>query len=228
MKFLIIGLGNFGAALSINLTAMGHEVIGADTNMLKVESVKDKITHAVCMDCTDILNVQTLPLRDMDMVIVAIGEDFAASVMVTAILKQMKVKKILGRAFNDLHRTVMEALGVDELLLPEQDSAEKVAKRLTIPELENSYEICDQSAMMELRIPQNFYYQRLSTTGLLDSEHLKVVAYVQVSTEKSLLGHSRKVKKLSLLVNPEQELQPGDNLVLIGHVRELKKILAQK
>lgn len=227
MKFFVIGLGNFGATLSIRLTAMGHEVIGADIDMNKIDTLKNRITHTVCMDCTDIHNLNTIPLRDMDIVVVAIGEDFAASVLITALLKQMKVKKLIGRAFNDVHRTVIEALGVDELLLPEQDSAEKVAKRLTIPQLENSYEICEESAMMELRIPQRFFYKKLSETGLTRSSALKVVAYVHVENEKSILGYTRKVKKLELEVNQERELQPGDNLILIGNVKELKKILAK-
>ncbi|HEV7348718.1 TrkA family potassium uptake protein [Telluribacter sp.] len=227
MKFFIVGLGNFGATLSVKLTSMGHEVIGADINMSKVEAFKNRITHTVAMDCTDVHNLNSLPLTEMDIVVVAIGEDFAASVLVTALLKQMKVKKLIGRAFNDTHRTVIEALGVDELLLPEQDSAEKVAKRLTIPQVENSYEICDESAMLELRIPQRFYYQRLSETGFSSSKSLKVVAYVHVENEKSLLGHSRKVKKLELDVHPDKELQPGDHLILIGNVKELKKILSR-
>lgn len=227
MKFFVVGLGNFGATLSVRLTAMGHEVIGADIDMNKIDTLKNRITHTVCMDCTDIHNLNTIPLRDMDVVVVAIGEDFAASVLITAILKQMKVKKLIGRAFNDVHRTVIEALGVDELLLPEQDSAEKVAKRLTIPELENSYEICEESAMMELRIPQRFFYKMLSETGLTRSSALKVVAYVHVENEKSILGYTRKVKKLELEVANDLELQPGDHLILIGNVKELKKILAK-
>jgi trk system potassium uptake protein len=227
MKFFIVGLGNFGATLSVKLTSMGHEVIGADISLSKVESLKDRVTHTVAMDCTDVHNLNSLPLKEMDIVVVAIGEDFAASVLVTAHLKQMKVKKLIGRAFNDTHRTVIEALGVDELLLPEQDSAEMVAKRLTIPQLENSYEICDQSAMMELRIPQRLYYQRLSETGFSKADNLKVVAYVHVETETNLLGHSRKVKKLELDVNPDIELLPGDHLILIGNVKELKKILSR-
>ncbi|WP_247231892.1 TrkA family potassium uptake protein [Telluribacter sp. SYSU D00476] len=227
MKFLVVGLGNFGAALSMKLTSMGHEVIGVDINMSKVEGLKDRITHTVAMDLTDLQNLNSLPLKEMDVVVVAIGEDFAASVLVTALLKQMKVKKLIGRAINDTHRTVIEALGVDELLLPEQDSAEKVAKRLTIPQVENSYEICDESAMLELRIPQRFYYQRLSETGFTRSSNLKVVAYVHVENEKSLLGHARKVKKLELDVHPDIELKPGDHLILIGNVKELKRILAR-
>ncbi|MFN4146361.1 MAG: potassium channel family protein [Runella sp.] len=225
MKFFVIGLGNFGSTLCTNLTRMGHEVIGADINSAKVEAIKDHITHAVCMDCTDIHNLQNIPLKDMDVVVMAIGEDFAASVLVTAYLKQLQVKKLIGRAFNDVHRTVIEALGVDEILFPEQEAAERTAKRLTLPMLDNSVEICERSAMMELTIPQKFYYQKLEDTGLTDAKALKVVAYVKIKSQKSLLGHTRQVKELELDVSPHHQLQPGDKLILIGDAKELKKIL---
>ncbi|MDF7816870.1 TrkA family potassium uptake protein [Runella sp. MFBS21] len=225
MKFFVVGLGNFGATLSINLTSLGHEVIGADISLNKVESLKNRITHTVCMDCTDANNLHSLPLKEMDVVIVAIGEDFAASVLITALLKQQNVKKLIGRAFNEVHRTVIEALGVDELLFPEQEAAERVAKRLTLPFVENSYEICEQSAMMELSIPPKFYYQRLDETGLTDIKGLKVVGYLNIQSEKSIWGYTRNVKKLDVEVAPSRELKPGDRLLIIGNVKEIKKII---
>ena len=225
MKFFIAGLGNFGSTLSIRLTDMGHEVIGADISLTKVESLKNRITHTVCMDCTDATNLHTVPLKEMDVVVVAIGEDFAASVLITALLKQQNVKKLISRAFNDVHRTVIEALGVDEILFPEEDAAERVANKLTLPLVDNSVQICDNSSMMELSIPQKFYYQKLAETELAQAKELKVVAYVQVKNEKSLWGNTRKIKKLNLDIDAETELRPGDRLIIIGNVKELKKIL---
>lgn len=63
MKFIIIGLGNFGAWLAQSLTSAGHDVIGIDTNMIRVEALKDKITHVVKIDSTDITALKTLPLK---------------------------------------------------------------------------------------------------------------------------------------------------------------------
>jgi trk system potassium uptake protein TrkA len=93
MKYIIIGLGNFGTTLCTSLTAMGHEVIGVDKDMQKVNQVKDRVTHGICLDSSDMHAITTLPLKDADIVIVCIGEDIGASILTTAILKQHKVKK---------------------------------------------------------------------------------------------------------------------------------------
>src|SRR5690606_20921912 len=122
MKFVIFGLGSFGSALAKNLVGLGHEVIGADNNMSRVDRLKDKITQTICLDVTDRDAVVSLPLRDADAVIVAIGEDEASSLLTTALLKQLKVKRIIGRVVSDLQRTVLEAMEIDEYILPEEES----------------------------------------------------------------------------------------------------------
>lgn len=80
MKYIIIGLGNYGGGLAEELMAIGHEVIGVDQNEGRVDNLKDKITTAFVLDATDELALETLPLREIDVVIVAIGENFGASV----------------------------------------------------------------------------------------------------------------------------------------------------
>jgi len=131
MKYIVIGLGNFGASLACRLTSMDNEVIGVDNNMQKVEELKNKITHTISMDATELSALSTLPLKDSDAVIVAIGESFGASVTIAALLQEMKPKRIIGRAFTQLHATVLKALGVSEVVNPEQDFAQHFAKRLT-------------------------------------------------------------------------------------------------
>src|SRR5690606_26257520 len=125
MKYIVFGLGNFGKALSIRLTELGHEVIGIDNSMAKVEKLKEKITHTICMDSTDKDAVSALPLKDCDGVIVAIGEDEAASLLTTALLKQLNVKRIIGRIVSELQQTVLEAMNIDEYISPETESDRK-------------------------------------------------------------------------------------------------------
>lgn len=80
MRYLIIGLGIYGSNLALDLTKMGHEVIGADNRESIVESIKDNISTAYIIDSTDAASLQMLPLKNVDIVIVAIGENFGASV----------------------------------------------------------------------------------------------------------------------------------------------------
>src|SRR5690606_37781412 len=114
MKYIVLGLGHFGRSLAVHLTEQGHEVIAADKNLVIVEQLKDKITHTVAMDTTDREAVMSLPLKDANAVIVAIGEDEGASLLTTALLKQLQVKRIIGRVVSDLQKTVLEAMQIDE------------------------------------------------------------------------------------------------------------------
>ena len=76
MKYIIIGLGNYGSVLAEELSALGHEVIGVDTNERRVDVLKDKIATSFIIDATDEQSLSVLPLKDVDVVIVAIGENF--------------------------------------------------------------------------------------------------------------------------------------------------------
>ena len=102
MKYIIIGLGNYGGVLADELSVLGHEVIGVDTNEHRVDVLKDKIATSFIIDATDEQSLSVLPLKDVDVVIVAIGENFGASVRVVALLKKKGVKHIYARAVDDV------------------------------------------------------------------------------------------------------------------------------
>lgn len=104
MKYLIIGLGHYGATLAMELTAMGHEVVGADGNGLHVDSVKDRMAASFVLDATDEMALSVLPLKSVDAVIVAIGDNFGASVRIVSLLKKLKVKRIYARAVDEVHK----------------------------------------------------------------------------------------------------------------------------
>ena len=139
MKYIVVGLGNFGGYLAARLTNMGHEVIGVDSRESKVDQVKDSVTHVITMDATDEQAVKRLPTKEVDVVIIAIGEDFGASIMVTALFKQLNVKRLISRAINKVHETVIKAIGVDEIIHPEEESAERMAKRLQMKGVLDSF-----------------------------------------------------------------------------------------
>ena len=149
MKFIIIGLGNFGSSLAQKLTNSGHEVIGVDSKMSKVESLKEKITHAICLDSTDVNAVKHLPLEDSDIVMVCIGEDEGASILTTALMKQLNVKRLISRAVSPLHQTILEAMQVDEIVHPEEETAERWAKKLNIRGVVDSFELTGEYNIIE-------------------------------------------------------------------------------
>lgn len=104
--------------LAEELSALGHEVIGADVSVGRVDSLKEKIATAFVIDATDEQALSVLPLNSVDVVIVAIGENFGASIRVVALLKQKKVQHIYARAIDAVHRSVLGLLSWNAFLLP--------------------------------------------------------------------------------------------------------------
>lgn len=176
MNFIVIGLGNFGASLAKRLTALGHDVIGVDKDMDKVEFFKDKIKNTVSMDITDYHALKTLPLKDCDMVVVCIGDDFGASVKTTALLKNLGVKKIYGRESALIHKTVLNAIGVENTINPEYDTAVVFAEKLTMKGVWSIYNISDDLKIAEISIPGEYVGKTLSQIDFTEVENITVLA----------------------------------------------------
>lgn len=227
MKYIIIGMGNFGASLSQKLTEMGHEVIGVDNSMSKVEAIKDRITHAVCMDCTDFHAVSSLPLDETDIVIVGIGEDAGANIMVTALMKQLKVKRLVSRAVSPLQETVIQAIGVDEIIHPEEETAERWAKKLNMSGVVDSFEINDDYSIIEVKVPQRYANKTIQQVGFRPKYNIVVLTTIKTVEEKNLLGLPRKVNKVQGVASPDTRLNPDDILVIYGKNTDIQNLLTE-
>lgn len=225
MKYVIIGMGNFGAYLSVRLTAMGHEVIGVDTNMDKIDLVKEKITHAIALDATDLQAVKTLPLKDADVVIVGIGEDFGASIMATAIFKQLNVKRLISRAISPLHETVLLAIGVDEIVHPEEETAERLAKKLEMKGVIDSFNLSEDYNIIEAEVPERYIGRTIAETDFRGNFNINVLTIIQLEAKTNLFGMSQKKKKVLGVVSPQTKLEKGDILVLFGDIKDIQEML---
>ena len=130
MKYLVIGLGNFGSTLATTLTDMGHSVIGVDSNEHCIEEIKDRIDLAYIMDATERVSLRSLPLDEIDCVIVAIGQSMDSSLRAVASLKELKVKNIIARALDTTHSSILRAMDVQKILIPESYAARIFAEKI--------------------------------------------------------------------------------------------------
>ncbi len=228
MKYIIVGLGNFGASLAEKLTKQGNEVIGVDISISKVEAYKEKISHTICMDSTDQLTMSGLPLKDTDIAIVAIGEDKGANIMTTAILKNLKVKRLISRAINSLHETVLEAIGVDEIVHPEEETAERLAKRLCFTGVLDSFEITGDYSIVEIAVPNQYSGKTLEEIGLRRKHNIVVLTTMKIIEEKNILGMKKKVKKVQEVASPQTVLNQNDTMIIYGDNKDIKRLLDKK
>lgn len=228
MKYIIVGLGNFGASLAEKLTGQGNEVIGIDTRMEKVDLYKERISHTICMDATDEFTVSGLPLKDTDIVVIAIGEDQGANIMTTALFKNFQVKRLISRAINPLHEKVLQAIGVDEIVHPEEETAERWAKKLCLNNVVDSFELSDDFSILEVNVPVEYIGQTLQEVGFRRNFNLVVLTTIEKEEVKTILGKSRTESSVKGVATPDLVLKEGDILVLYGSNKDLQSFLKQK
>lgn len=225
MKYIIVGLGNFGAALAEKLTAAGNEVIGIDTRMAKVDLYKERISHTICMDSTDEFTVSGLPLKDTDVVVVAIGEDQGANIMSTALFKNLNVNRLISRAINPLHEKVLHAIGVDEIVHPEEETAERWAKKLCLNNVIDSFELSDYFSIIEANVPAPYVGRSLLDIEFRKNFNLLVLTTIKKQEVNRLLGKNQIEKVVQGVASPETVLAKDDILVIYGANKDLQKFL---
>lgn len=225
MKYVILGLGNFGSSLAQKLTRMGHEVIGVDHEMEKVNALKEQITNTICLDTTDQQAITNLPLHDADIVMVCIGEDQGANIMATALMKQSGVKRLIARAISPLHETILQAMQVDEIIHPEEETAERWANKLNIRGVVDSYELTDEYSIVKAKVPEAFVGKTLEELSLRRDYDVLVLTTIREAEEKSRLGITRKVSQVQGVASSQTRLEEGDIIVLYGEMSDIQKLL---
>lgn len=134
MKICVIGLGRFGSQVATALTENGMEVLAIDSNESIVDAIKDTVTQAVCMRVRDEASLKNIGIEEMDAVVVAMGDDFAESVLITALLKKrLKTPHVVARAIDEIHKEILQLTGADEVILPEQEIGLRLASSLSLP-----------------------------------------------------------------------------------------------
>jgi trk system potassium uptake protein TrkA len=221
MKYIIVGLGNFGASLAQKLTLKGNEVIAIDKSMAKVDMLKEKISHTICMDSTDEYTVSGLPLSDTDVVIIAIGEDQGANVMTTALFKNLQVKRLISRAINPLHEKVLVAIGVDEIVHPEEETAERWAKKLCLKNVVDSFELSDDFSILEITVPSQYIGKTIREIQLRRRHNILALTTIKKTEIKSTLGKTRNEDRVQGVASPDTVLEKNDLLVIYGSNKDL-------
>jgi trk/ktr system potassium uptake protein len=130
-QFLVIGLGRFGGALAETLVALGHEVLGVDVSEKLVQSYADELTHVVQCDTTDPEAMAQIGAADFGTAVVAIGTEMEASILTTALLSDLGVRRIVAKAITAPHGKILERVGAHRVIFPERDMGIRVGHTMT-------------------------------------------------------------------------------------------------
>jgi trk system potassium uptake protein TrkA len=225
MKYIVIGLGLFGSKCASVLTNLGHEVIGIDNRDEILEDYKESFTTVIKMDCTNMNAVKTLPLNDVDAVIVAIGEDVGASILTSSILKNLNVKRIIGRAINQTHQRILTQIGIEEIVLPLEDTASQLAALLQMKGVLGLNMLNEEYAVAEVRVPGGYIGHLPETADIEERLKLKVIAIKRPPEVGFLSSVFRRDFQVDLFYDDKIPFSHNDILVVAGKVSSIKSFI---
>lgn len=221
MKIIVFGLGNFGMSLAVSLTETGNEVIGVDVQMEKVNLVKDKIAHAIAMDSTNELAYAALPLQDADLVVVAIGENEGAAIITTAILKKLTNTNIISRALSPIHDTVLLAMGVTNIVHPEQDTANRLTKQINFKTTLENYQLDNKHTISEVHARKEFIGKTIGELEEINTYNLQLVTILRKKHKTNLIGKKSITKESLGIIEASTVVQTDDILVVFGENKNI-------
>jgi trk system potassium uptake protein TrkA len=220
----VIGLGRFGSSIAVHLEEMGVEVLAVDERMDLVEALRDRVSEAVRFDASDRDALRERGLEGVDAVVVAIGEHFEATVLVTALAKELKVPRILARSHDALQKRILELVGATQVLNPEEEMGQRVARSLARGDVADVLDLPDDHGVEDRIVEKGVAGSTLGE--YLSPAEGRVVAVNlrrRRAPEEGEEGHEAWVELLGLPPT-ETVLEEGDALLLLGERRSLEKI----
>lgn len=212
-RVVVIGLGIFGFNIAKDLYENGLEVIAIDKDKEVIQKIKDFSTQAILADGTDKEVMESIGLQEDDVVIVSFGEDLAAATLLTLHLKEMKVKRIIVKAPDEDHKHVLERVGATEVIIPEKEMADKVARSLVSPNVLDYIPLSDDYTICELVPPSSFMGKAIGELHLRSKHHIEVIAIREVLPER-----------IRMVPRADFVIKDSDILVVIGKEEDIQKI----
>jgi trk system potassium uptake protein TrkA len=201
-QYIVVGLGRFGRAIAETLCQDGAEVLGVDRRMDVVERLRDELTQTIQMDAMDRDALETLGVRDFDIVFVTMGSDIRASGTIVLLLKELGARRIIAKAHDEFHGRMLEKLGADQVLLPERDMGRRVAHSLVSGNVIEFMELSTQYSMAEIRPKPEWVGKTLKELAMRSSMDINVVAI-------------RNGDEVNAMPQPETRISEGDVMLVV-------------
>ena len=155
-SILVIGLGRFGRHMAKKFSEQNNDVMAIDINEERINNVLSVVTNALIGDATNEQFMETIGVRDFDLCVVAIGDNFQSSLETTALLKDLGAKFVLARASRDVHAKFLLRNGADDVIYPEKETAERLAVKYGSDNIFNYIELNDEYSIYEIAVPSSW------------------------------------------------------------------------
>ena len=209
-QFLVAGLGLFGTSVAVTLQGLGYDVYALDSDESIVQDLSMQLPYVVCGDASDKKTLQSLPLEDVDVAVVAIG-NVERNMMATMLLKELGIKQVVSKAINSLHGAMLSKIGADKVIFAERDMGERLAHNLISAGVMDYIELSSEISVMSLPIPTEFIGKNLIEADLRRRYDVNVVAIKRDGRT---------------IVNPKAQevFQPEDEIIVLGTHEGVKRM----
>lgn len=211
-NYAVVGLGRFGGSVCRTLVEAGQEVLAIDNNEERVNEYMNIATHAVVANAQDEMTLRSLGIRNFDCVIVAIGEDIQASILVTLMVKEMGVANVWAKAQNEYHARVLEKIGADHVVHPERDMGERIAHKLVSRNILDYLELSDEYTLVEIQVSNKKFYDK----SLLDLNFRQRFGLTVVAI--------RRGEQVIISPSADEIVKEDDHLLVIGETTDVEEL----
>jgi trk system potassium uptake protein TrkA len=213
MQVAVLGLGDFGLAVATRLVQNRVSVVVVDQDRERVELHREKFDRALIANFTNPTALREIGVQDMDAVVLTASEPMETSILAVLRLKELKVKQIMAKAENGDHARVLQALGVIDIILPEYDSALRIANALSWPNVAGLMQILPGYSVMEFEPPDFLLGKRVRETRLREDYGIAIVALCE-----------RDPFNVEVNPSPDRVLTKGISLLLLGSDKALERL----
>lgn len=216
-SFAIIGLSSFGHYLAKYLSEKGHKVMAIDISEEKIEKVKSFVDRAVIGNATDKETLAGLGLDELDVVVVSLGDQIDASILVTLYLRELKVKQVIAKALTEDHGKVLDIIGATRVVFPERDEAYRLARTIESDYLLDTISLSDDISIIEIAAPMSLVGKTIGELDLRNKFGVLVLIIKEIIPDNVVL-----------IPTADHVIKDSDILVLLGKDEDLEKIKKMK
>ncbi len=211
-SYAVFGLGRYGTAVAKELVNSGAEVLAIDNDQTIVNDAADFLPLCRCADVTDPAVIKQLGISNIDTVIIAMASSLEASVMATALCKEVGVKKVIAKCSNEMHKKILQKVGADKVVFPELESGIRLAKNLLSSGFIDVVELTKDVSMVEIDVKKEWLDKTLIELNLRKKYGLNVIA---IKNDQEVIVN----------INPEMQLTASMKLIVIANTDKLNKLI---
>lgn len=208
---LLIGLGRFGRHIAMKLNELDHQVMAIDKDEERVNAILPFVTNAQIGDSTSEEFLSSLGVRNFDVCIVAIGDNFQSSLETASLLKELGAKKVVSRAAQDVQAKFLLRNGADEVVYPEKQVANWTAIRYSSDHISDYIALGDGHAIFEVSVPDSWIGKTIGQLDVRKRYHVNIMAIKENG------------KFSMMVITPETSLPAGSTILVLGTQRDIQK-----